>query len=158
MLKSTSEMLLMAEKKSRSKQRHLARIAAFQALYEADVVGHDPNKVARESCERLGFDESLTGFVTELMTGIRQHKDMLDSLLARAAPRRPVEQLSPVDRAVLRLAILEIVLNNASVPYKVAINEAIEIAKRYGSDSSPRFVNGVLGSVTSMVVPAERQR
>jgi N utilization substance protein B len=63
-----------------------------------------------------------------------------------------------VDRAVLRLAILEIVLNNASVPYKVAINEAIEIAKRYGSDSSPRFVNGVLGSVTSMVVPAERQR
>ena len=148
----------MAEKKSRAKQRHLARIAAFQALYEADVVGHDPTKVARESCERLGFDEKLTGFVSELMTGVRNHKDMLDSLLAQAAPRRPVEQLSPVDRAVLRLAILEIVVNNASVPYKVAINEAIEIAKRYGSDSSPRFVNGVLGSVTSMVVPAERQR
>ena len=148
----------MAERKSRSKQRHLARVTAFQALYEADLVGHDPNQVARESCERLGFDEALTGFVCELMTGVRKHQETLDSLLSQAAPRRPVEQLSPVDRAVLRLAILEIILNNASVPYKVAINEAIEIAKRYGSDSSPRFVNGVLGSVTSMVVPAERQR
>ena len=145
----------MVERKSRSSQRHLARIAAFQALYEADVVGHDPTLVARESCERLGFDETLTGFVSELMTGVRERRDALDRLLADAAPQRPVEQLSPVDRAVLRLAILEIVLNNASVPYKVAINEAVEIAKKYGSDSSPRFVNGVLGSVAALVVPAE---
>lgn len=145
----------MGKQKSRSRQRHLARITAFQALYEGDLVGHDPASVARMSCERLGFDETLTGFVSDLMRGVRERKDTLDCLLAKAAPQRPVEQLSPVDRAVLRLAILEIVLNNASVPYKVAINEAVEIARKYGSDSSPRFVNGVLGAVADAVVLAE---
>jgi N utilization substance protein B len=109
--------------------------------------------VARESCERLGFDEALTGFVCELMTGVRKHQETLDSLLSQAAPRRPVEQLSPVDRAVLRLAILEIVLNNASVPYKVAINEAAKAASPSAdgveptADSQSRSQNGTEATV-----------
>ncbi len=152
---SIFKMSTRAERSVRSKHRHLARIIAIQTLFESDLVGHDPLKIARERCVDLRFDDEMTGFVFGLIAGVQEHREEIDRLIASAAPQRPVKELSPVDRTILRLAILELVFNNATVPYKVAINEAVELAKQFGSDSSPRFVNGVLGTVATTALPAE---
>lgn len=89
-------------------------------------------------------------FVRELVLGVLASRATLDDLIGRFAPAWPVEQISPIDRNVLRLAIFEILHHN-SVSVKVAINEAVELAKAFGSESSPKFVNGVLGSVANLV-------
>lgn len=127
------------------KQRRLARAVALQALFEIDSVNHPPDQVL---AYRLG-EEKLTEeggtFARDLVLGVLSVKDELDTLITRFAPEWPVNQLAIVDRNVLRLALYEL-LNLSDVPVKVAINEAVELAKTYGSDSAPRFVNGVLGA------------
>lgn len=127
--------------------RRRARIAALQALYELDCTKHK----AEEALAHLRTGETLTkealGFTEELVKGVLQNKSELDALIKRFAPAFPAEQMSIVDRNILRLAIFEILFSDKT-PFKVAINEAIELAKSFGSDSSPRFINGVLGSIT----------
>jgi N utilization substance protein B len=131
--------------------RRKARIAALQALYELDCTRHK----AEETSARLRAGETLTqealDFSEELINGVLQHKSKLDALIRKSAPAFPVEQMSIIDRNILRLAIFEILFGDKT-PLKVAINEAIELAKDFGSDSSPRLINGVLGSLA-----AERQ-
>ncbi|MGB8647914.1 MAG: transcription antitermination factor NusB [Anaerolineae bacterium] len=127
------------------KQRRLARAIALQALFEIDSVGHPEDQVLAHLLE----DEKLTAegelFARGLVRGVMTQRNQLDSLITKFAPEWPVDQLAIVDRNVLRLALHEL-LDMSDVPIKVAINEAVELAKTYGSESAPRFVNGVLGA------------
>jgi N utilization substance protein B len=131
-------------------RRRKARTLAFMALYEADVAGHDPQQVLARLLAQQPLDEEGARFAQELVAGVQAHRPDIDRLIQRKAPAWPLEQLAPVDRNLLRLAIYEVLFDNR-VPVRAAINEAVELAKRFGSDSSPRFVNGVLGSVSLMV-------
>lgn len=128
--------------------RRKARIAALQALYELDCTKHK----TEETLARLRAGEKLPqetlSFSEELVTGVLRNKSELDALIKKFAPAFPIEQMSIIDRNILRLAIFEI-LFHGKTPIKVAINEAIELAKEFGGDSSPRLINGVLGSITT---------
>lgn len=128
--------------------RRKARIAALQVLYELDCTKHK----VEETSARLRAGETLTQegltFSEELVKGVLHHKSELDALIEKLAPAFPVEQMPIIDRNILRLAIFEI-LYSKGTPLKVAINEAIELAKGFGSDSSPRLINGILGSITT---------
>ncbi|MCS7276334.1 MAG: transcription antitermination factor NusB [Dehalococcoidia bacterium] len=131
-------------------RRRKARTLAFMALYEADMAGHDPQRVLDRLLAETPLDEENAQFARDLVDGVLAHRAEIDRLIQRKAPAWPLEQLSPVDRNLLRLAIYEVLFDNR-VPVRAAINEAVELAKKFGSDSSPRFVNGVLGSVSLMV-------
>jgi N utilization substance protein B len=128
--------------------RRKARIAALQTLYELDCTRHK----VEETSARLRAGETLSQealrFSEELVKGVLQHKSDIDALIKKFAPAFPPEQMSIIDRNILRLAIFEILFSDKT-PFKVAINEAIELAKEFGSDSSPRLINGVLGSITT---------
>jgi transcription antitermination protein NusB len=132
--------------------RRRARIAALQALYESDMSTH----AALAALDRLAEDENLndelTSFARALVEGVIEQRSAIDDVIRQAAPQWPVEQISAVDRNILRLAIREILMNNGA-PVRAAINEAVELAKSFGSDSSARFVNGVLGSVSLSLAP-----
>ncbi len=130
-------------------ERRRARMLALQALYEVDSAGHG----AEETLTRLLTGERLSeenvAFTRQLVSGVIQNKEKIDHNIQSFAPAWPIEQIPVVDRNILRLAIFEILLDN-KVPVKVAINEAIELAKTFGSDNSPKFINGVLGSVSAL--------
>jgi N utilization substance protein B len=127
--------------------RRKARIAALQTLYELDCTKHK----VEETSARLRAGETLSqealSFSEELVKGVLQHKSDIDALIKKFAPAFPPEQMSIIDRNILRLAIFEILFDDKT-PFKVAINEAIELAKEFGGDASPRLINGVLGSIT----------
>lgn len=127
-------------------ERRLARQLALEALYEIDLVGHSPATVLYE---RFGDVEEpsprVEAYARKLVTGILMHLTDLDRYIQSHAPEWPLEQVAVVDRNLLRMALYEFTVGR--VPVKVAINEAVELAKRYGADSSPRFVNGVLGAL-----------
>ena len=129
-------------------QRHRARTLTLQSLYEADQSGHDPVN----SIERLIIDEQAGNeaaeFARGLVAGIKRSRAEIDSYITTSAPQWPVEQLAVVDRNILRIAIYEMLIENET-PMRVAVNEAVELAKAFGSDASPRFVNGVLGSLSA---------
>ena len=128
--------------------RRLAREVALQALYEMDVGGHNPHA----ALERLIREERLRGelaeFARTLLNGVLERRAEIDAIIERAAPRRPTEALAAVDRNVLRIAIREFLVDNLT-PVSAAINEAVDLAKKYGSENSGKFVNGVLGSVST---------
>ena len=131
--------------------RRKARALALQALYEIDLVRHGVEAVVTHlpvNSEELSEED--IAFVRELIGGVVQNKEEIDHHIRNFASAWPVEQISVVDRNILRLAIFEILVDNKT-PVKVAINEAVELAKKYGSDNSSRFVNGVLGSVSDLV-------
>jgi N utilization substance protein B len=129
--------------------RHKARAIALQALYEVDSVARPPEALIG----RLNEVNSLTGdnieFISGLISGTVNNKSEIDRQIKSFAPAWPVEQIAVIDRNILRLAIFEILFDN-KVPVKVVINEAVELAKTYGSETSARFVNGVLGSVSAV--------
>lgn len=129
--------------------RRQARILALQTLYEVDTVGHDPEVALNRLIEDKAMSPKPTLYARELITGVMERKEEIDATIERFAPQFPVEEISPIDRNILRLAIFEILFDNR-VPVKAAINEAVELAKGFGSDSSPRFVNGVLGSISPL--------
>ena len=119
---------------------------ALQALFEVDCVGHDASDAMERLKESSASGETVS-FASELVLGVLETKTMIDSLIQKYAPAWPVEQVAIVDRNILRLAIHELL--KEQVPAKVAINEAVELAKSFGSENSPKFINGVLGSVYS---------
>ncbi len=127
------------------KQRRLARELALQALFEIDSVHHPVDTVLEHRLEDEKLNKEGEAFARQLVSGALEQRDELDALIARYAPEWPVDQLAIVDRNVLRLALYEL-LNLGDVPIKVAINEAVELAKTFGGESAPRFVNGVLGA------------
>ena len=129
--------------------RRKSRGIALQALYEVDTVGHSMDTALEHLLAEGRLKEEDEVFDRELVAGVIAHRGEIDRHIKKFAPAWPVKQISVVDRNILRLAIFEILLDN--VPIKVAINEAVELAKLFGSDSSPKFVNGVLGSVSALV-------
>jgi N utilization substance protein B len=126
------------------KTRRRARAAALQALFEIDITRHPPGAVIAARLEDSELPEDGSLFVRQLVMGVVEHKDALDRIISRFAPEWPVAQLAVIDRNILRMALYEFAV--VSTPVKVAINEAVELAKTFGSDAAPRFVNGVLGS------------
>lgn len=130
------------------KVRRQARVTALQALFEIDSVSHDPERVMQRRLEDKPLPPSGSEFARNLVSGVLEHRTHLDELIQKNAPEWPVEQIAIIDRNILRIAIFEIAIDRGT-PLKVAINEAVELAKLFGSDSSPRFVNGVLGALVS---------
>jgi N utilization substance protein B len=130
------------------KIRRRARILALQALFEIDNTNHAPEVVLQQRLEDTPLPDEGVGFARALLFGVMENRAHLDAIIRANAPEWPLEQMATVDRNILRIALLEIGVLKSS-PVKVAINEAVELAKLFGSDSSRRFVNGVLGSYVS---------
>jgi N utilization substance protein B len=129
--------------------RHKARTIALQALYEIDSAGREAAAVVERMLKGADLSGENSDFVRGLVAGTLSHRDEIDGHIHRFAPAWPVEQLATIDRNILRLAIFEILFDN-KVPVKVAVSEAVELAKTFGSENSARFVNGVLGSVSAL--------
>ena len=128
--------------------RRQARATTRQVLYEINATGHDIERVISHFIAEEALGEKAA-FVRELAGGVIRNQAAIDQYIRSFAPAWPIEQLSLVDRNILRLAIFEILFDN-EVPIKVAINEAVELAKAFGSDKSPKFVNGVLGTISTL--------
>jgi len=130
------------------KPRTKARSVALQALYELDITKHSPGQVWEQRVYDSQLDVNLAEFAREIILGVLPLTTLLDQFIAEHASEWPLDQVAIIDRNILRIALWEIAIYE-STPIKVAINEAVELAKIYGSDSTPRFVNGVLGSLAS---------
>lgn len=131
--------------------RHLSRSIAVQALYEWDFRGKVPAElpeVLKYAVTEFGPGIEDDTFVRELVEGVIAHEEKLNKVISAAAPEWPIAQITLVDRNILRLGLYELLFGKYDeVPPKVAINEAIELAKSFGGESSGKFVNGVLGTV-----------
>jgi N utilization substance protein B len=139
------------------RERRRARSLALQVLYEIDSVGHPAEEVLSRSVdENEDLSDDARDFLRRVVLGTIEATSKLDLLIADCAPEWPVDQLAVVDRNILRLALWEFAASNES-PLKVAINEAVELAKAFGSDSSPRFINGVLGTLADREDEIRRQ-
>ena len=128
----------------------MARAVALQALYEADATNHPVDASFGWLKEEVRLPEASSAYARELMDGVISQRDEIDKFIHKFAPAWPLQQLPVVDRNILRVALFEIRFGRG-IPAKVAINEAVELAKTFGSESSPRFVNGVLGSVMNEI-------
>ena len=133
-----------------STPRRKARTAALQVLYQVDLVGHPPEESLDWLMGQGSADQDVAAFAHHLIQGVLQHRQEVDSIISKYAPSWPVEQLPAVDRGILRIAIYELLIDSGT-PHKVAINEAVELAKTFGGENSPKFINGVLGSVMELV-------
>lgn len=109
---------------------------------------HSPEESMERASQRGRLPKSAISFGHRLVKAVCQHREEIDALIRRHAPAWPVEQLSAIDRNVLRIALFEMIFS-AETPRKVAINEAVELAKTFGGETSPKFINGVLGSVAA---------
>ena len=131
--------------------RHLSRSVAMQSLYEWDFRGKNTaelSEIVERNVKEFASGLEDTGFIHQLVQGAIKHLPELDKIIEKAAPQWPLDQIAIVDRNVLRLGLFELLFGNREeVPPKVAINEAIELAKSFGGDSSGKFVNGVLGTI-----------
>ena len=128
------------------KPRTRARSLALQVLYEVDMANHPPGDVFKARLEEFPLTDDLAEFARQIIFGILPLTHELDLLIAKYAPDWPLDQIAAIDRNILRMALWEFAIQGET-PIKVAINEAVELAKHYGSDSAPRFINGVLGSL-----------
>jgi N utilization substance protein B len=127
--------------------RRRSRIVAFQTLFEADTAHRDVRQTLERHLREARLTEDAAAFADRLVEGVERHREAIDAVIRERAPVYPLEDMAPVDRNVLRLAIYEVLFDNQPAPLRTAINEAVELAKGYGSESSGRFVNGVLGAV-----------
>ena len=130
------------------KPRTRARSIALQALYEIDMTGHLPEEVLANRLAETPLEDNLFEFARSIVFGIQPIVNELDLIIAKHAPEWPLDQVATIDRNIMRIALWEIAVSNQT-PLKVAINEAVELAKHFGGESSPRFVNGVLGTVAA---------
>ena len=128
------------------KPRTRARALALQVLYEVDIANHPPGEIYKLRLEDAPLSEDLAEFAHQIIFGILPLTNTLDHLIAKYAPEWPLDQIAAIDRNILRMALWEFAVFRET-PLKVAINEAVELAKLFGSDSAPRFVNGVLGAL-----------
>ncbi len=130
------------------KSRTKARGLALQALYEIDLMGHGPAETIQYRLDEDPLEDNLADFTRQIVFGVLPLIDKLDNFISQHAPEWPLDQVAVIDRNILRIALWEFAVEGCT-PVKVAINEAIELAKIFGSDSTPRFVNGVLGSLAN---------
>mgnify|MGYP001589321557 CR=1 FL=1 len=131
--------------------RHLSRSIALQSLFEWDFRGRDEakfNEVVERNIKEFGPGLEDTAFIWQLVNGVHEKLQELNRLIEKTAPEWPIDQVAIIDRNVIRLGLLELLFGNREeVPPKVAINEAIELAKTFGGESSGKFTNGVLGTI-----------
>ncbi|MDQ5931924.1 MAG: transcription antitermination factor NusB [Candidatus Saccharimonadales bacterium] len=143
--------------------RHLGRIVTLQSLYEYEFRlqsqdSHvDLEEVLSRNIERYKESIEDKDFVRSLAAGVLEHQDNLDEKLQPMAPGWPLDQIARIDRNILRMGLYELLYKGDSVPPKVVINEAVELAKAFGSDNSSKFINGVLGTAYRTLVEAEDQ-
>lgn len=130
--------------------RRKARTVALQTLFEVDSVAHDAEETLQRLVSESALPEEGAVFARDLVNGVLTNREGIDSMIQKHATAWPVAQLTGIDRNILRIAIFEILLDNR-VPVKVAINEAVDLAKTFGSENSSKFVNGVLGTVSANV-------
>ena len=130
-----------------SSSRRRSRILAFQVLFESEQHSRDTLEVLDRRLRESDLSDDGREFVRGLVNGVTDGRDAIDDVITQHASAFPLCEMAPVDRNVLRLAIYEVLFDNRRAPLRVAINEAVDIAKGYGSESSGRFVNGVLGAV-----------
>ena len=128
------------------KPRTRARALALQVLYEVDIANHPAGEVFQTRQDETPLADDLAEFARQIVFGVLPITHELDRLIAKYAPEWPLDQIAAIDRNLLRIALWEFAVYHET-PIKVAINEAVELAKQYGSDSAPRFINGVLGSL-----------
>lgn len=128
--------------------RHQARILALQTLYEYDLTGHDSGDLNTRLREDDDVPPIVRDYAATVFAGVLKSLESIDQRIGAAAPQFPVAQLAAVDRNVLRIAVYELIQQRKTVPIGVAINEAIEIAKNFGSENSGKFIHGVLGTIT----------
>lgn len=137
--------------------RHLARTIALQTLYQWDFNHLDPNtlsSVVQRNLKEFAPQFDDKGFIEHLVAGVIKNHDEIDRLIVKYAPEWPLEQITMVDRNVLRIGIQEMKYDD-EIPEKVAINEAIELAKTFGGESSGKFVNGVLGTIYKEILSSK---
>ena len=130
------------------KARRRARSIVLQCLYELDYTSHSFDQAFHYQAQDQGLLAKSRSFAYGLGKGVANRQRELDSVISELAPEWPIDQIAAVDRNILRIAVYEL-LHESDTPPKVAINEAVELAKKFGSDASPRFVNGVLGSLAA---------
>jgi N utilization substance protein B len=132
------------------KSRTKARGIALQVLYEYDLTGHPVGEVMENRFSEAQLDDMLQDFVREIVQGVHPRIEKIDLVISTFAPDWPLDQVASIDRNIIRIALWEFAIGKLT-PVKVAINEAVELAKIYGSDSTPRFINGVLGSLVENI-------
>lgn len=140
--------------------RHISRSIVMQSLYEWDFgkMKDDLMSIAHKNTEEFGSGLEETDFIFELVEGILKNKDVIDSVIEKTAPDWPIEQINLLDRNILRIGVYELLFEDKdAVPPKVAINEAIELAKNFGGESSRKFINGVLGTVFNIIEEKEKE-
>ena len=130
-------------------KRRKARIVALKVFYEVDSAPRDADSVVERYLTEEEFSDENKDFIRNLVTGVIDNKSEIDDNIGKHAPNWPVDQLAVIDRNILRLAIFEILFDN-KVPVKVAVSEAVELAKKFGSSNSAKFINGVLGTVSTL--------
>ena len=138
------------------KSRTKARGVALQVLFEYDLTGHSFGDALEARLGEEKLEEQLVNFTSQIISGVMPIIQQLDSVIAEHAPEWPLDQVAVIDRNILRIALWEFGVEKCT-PLKVAINEAIELAKVYGSDSSPRFINGVLGSLVNHIADIQNR-
>ncbi len=140
--------------------RYLSRSLAVQALYEWDFRAYDQSKaddLIEYSFQEFAPEFADDGFAKRLVSGVLKHQEPIDAYIIKYAPEWPLSQITTIDRNILRLGIYEMIYDS-EIPARVAINEAIEIAKAYGGPSSSKFVNGVLGSLYKDILPQIQEK
>lgn len=145
-----------------TRARRQARIVALKTLYELDCTGHKAEDVFAHLAGEEELPDIAYHFSKELVKGVLQYRAELDALMKTSAPSYPPEQMPIVDRTILRMAIFEILFSHTApidkTPFKVAINEAIELAKEFGGEASPRLIHGALGAITDRYLEVEPGR
>ncbi len=138
--------------------RHRVRIAALQILFEVDLSDHALDMVLERRLQEELLPSDGKCFLQRLVLGVWEHRAYLDRVIEEAAPNWPVSQMPGVDKAVLRIALFELLIDDIEqTPVKAVINEAVELAKHFGSDNSSRFVNGVLGTVVGRHMDGQQE-
>ena len=138
--------------------RHRVRITALQILFELDATDHAPDEVVARRVAEEQLPPEGERFLRNLIFGVWEHYPYLDRIIEEAAPSWPVNQMPGVDKAILRIALYEIMIDETEkTPVKAVINEAVELAKQFGSDNSSRFVNGVLGTVVVRYIEGKQE-
>jgi N utilization substance protein B len=138
------------------KSRTKARGVALQVLFEHDLTGHSLGDTLEARLGEENLEDQLVQFTSQIIAGVIPLVQQLDLIIAEHAPEWPLDQVAVIDRNILRIALWEFGVEKCT-PVKVAINEAIELAKVYGSDSSPRFINGVLGSLVNHIADIQNR-
>ena len=145
------------DRRKRNQQRHQARILAMQIIYESGMTGHSTSEIMVRLRAQGGTPEATLGYANDLLTGIRARTPDIVAEIERAAPQFPFEDIAPIDRALLQIAVFESLYGD-DVPPRAAVKEAVDIAAEYGGETSSRFISGAMGEIIDRNHPDTRRK